>query len=129
MLTNLIHLLFYDYHYWVFLDRRVGAQDLRLKLQKKNNQQAIGGVRDLREKLSGITYSKPSVAAPAKPKAAPESSKPARKSIVAEAPVAETKKVASTVSKKKKVCLLLPFNLTKWAGSLTYLKVCFWCVG
>ncbi|KAK1426930.1 hypothetical protein QVD17_15610 [Tagetes erecta] len=83
-------------------NRRVGAQDLRLKLQKKNNHQATGGVRDLREKLSGITYSKPAVAAPAKPKAVPESSKPARKSIVAEAPVAETKKVASTVSKKKK---------------------------
>ncbi|XP_076934118.1 uncharacterized protein LOC143600253 isoform X2 [Bidens hawaiensis] len=69
-------------------NRKVGANDLRLKLQKKNN----AGVRDLREKLS----------APAKPKAVPEGSKPVRKSIVAEAPVKETKKVASTVSKKKK---------------------------
>ncbi|KAK9069033.1 hypothetical protein SSX86_013149 [Deinandra increscens subsp. villosa] len=83
-------------------NRRVGANDLRFKLQKKNNQQATVGVRDLREKLSGITYSQSVVNAPAKPKAVPESSKPARRSIAAQAPVAETKKVARTVSKKKK---------------------------
>ncbi|XP_076934114.1 uncharacterized protein LOC143600253 isoform X1 [Bidens hawaiensis] len=79
-------------------NRKVGANDLRLKLQKKNN----AGVRDLREKLSGLTYAQSAVSAPAKPKAVPEGSKPVRKSIVAEAPVKETKKVASTVSKKKK---------------------------
>lgn len=76
-----------------------------MKLQKKNNV----GVRDLREKLSGLTYAQSAVSAPAKPKAVPESSKPVRKSIVAEAPVKEIRKVASTVSKKKKVCYLLLF--------------------
>ncbi|KAI3667926.1 hypothetical protein L6452_42996 [Arctium lappa] len=91
-------------------NRRVGALDLRLKLQKKSNQQATqggrgpssGGVRDLREKLSGITYSQPAVTAQAKPKLVPESSKSTRRSVVAEAPVAETKKVANIASKKKK---------------------------
>lgn len=90
-------------------NRRVGALDLRLKLQKKSNQRAtlgakgaLTGVRDLREKLSGITYSQSTVTAPAKTKPIPESSKPARRSVVADAPVAEPKKVASTISKKKK---------------------------
>ncbi|KAI3682598.1 hypothetical protein L1987_82679 [Smallanthus sonchifolius] len=82
-------------------NRRIGALDLRLKLQKKSNQRVTSGVRDLREKLSGITYSQSASTAPAKPKAVPESSKPVRRSVIAEAP-AETKKVASTVSKKKK---------------------------
>ncbi|KVI03813.1 Usher syndrome type-1G protein [Cynara cardunculus var. scolymus] len=91
-------------------NRRVGVLDLRLKLQKKSNQQATqgargplsGGVRDLREKLSGITYSLPAVTVQAKPKSVPESSKSTRRSVVAEAPVAETKKVANIASKKKK---------------------------
>lgn len=103
-----------------FIDRRVGALDLRLKLQKKSNQRAtlgakgsLSGVRDLREKLSGITYSQPAVTVPAKPKLVAESSKPARRSIVAEVPAAETKKVASTVSKKRKVCYCLCLILMK----------------
>ncbi|KAL8213933.1 hypothetical protein R6Q57_003382 [Mikania cordata] len=99
-------------------NRRVGSQDLRLKLQKKSNQANVG-VRDLREKLSGITYSQSAVNAPAKPKAVPESSKPARRSIVAEAPAAETKKVDSTVSKKKKAetvdTFLLSLGLEKYS--------------
>lgn len=40
-----------------FQDRKVDARDLRLKLQKKSQQQSgaasFSGVRDLREKLSG----------------------------------------------------------------------------
>ncbi|XP_076886071.1 uncharacterized protein LOC143535813 [Bidens hawaiensis] len=83
-------------------NRRVGDRDLRLKLQKKSNQRVPVGVRDLREKLSGITYSQSTVAAPAKVKAAPESRKPVIRSVIAETRP-ETKKVASTVSKKKKV--------------------------
>ncbi|XP_076921777.1 uncharacterized protein LOC143583323 [Bidens hawaiensis] len=83
-------------------NRRVGDRDLRLKLQKKSNQRVTAGVRDLREKLSGIAYSQSTVTAPAKPKAIPESSKPVIRSVIAETR-SETKKVASTVSKKKKV--------------------------
>ncbi|KAI3526495.1 hypothetical protein L1887_05751 [Cichorium endivia] len=87
-------------------NRVVGALDLRLKLQKKSHQRATGGakgslsggVRDLREKLSGITYSQPAT----KPKSVPETSKPARKSVVADTNVTETKKVSTTVSKRKK---------------------------
>nr|XP_043609917.1 SEC23-interacting protein-like [Erigeron canadensis]XP_043609918.1 SEC23-interacting protein-like [Erigeron canadensis] len=83
-------------------NRRVGARDLRLKLQKKSIGSLSGGVRDLREKLSGISHSQPEVSAPAKPKPVAENSKPARRSAVAEPHVVETKKVNSTVSKKRK---------------------------
>lgn len=75
-----------------------------MKLQKKSNQQPTGGgVRDLREKLSGITYSQPQATASTKPKPVPESSRPARRSVVAETGTGGTKKVASVVFKKKKV--------------------------
>uniref|UniRef100_A0A5B7A4L2 Putative ankyrin repeat and SAM domain-containing protein 6 n=1 Tax=Davidia involucrata TaxID=16924 RepID=A0A5B7A4L2_DAVIN len=90
-------------------NHRIGAKDLRLKLQKKSVQQATqigkgslsGGVRDLREKLSGTMHSEPVNTDPPKLKPVLEGSKPARKSIVVEAPVPETKKVASLVSRKK----------------------------
>ncbi|KAI3450847.1 hypothetical protein Pfo_007512 [Paulownia fortunei] len=91
-------------------NRRVGVKDLRLKLQRKSIDQATqsvrgsvsGGARDLREKLSGTLYSRPveSKPPPVRPKPAPEVSKPPRKSVIAQAPVPETK-VASSVSKKK----------------------------
>ncbi|XP_059626214.1 uncharacterized protein LOC132269150 [Cornus florida] len=90
-------------------DRRVGPKDLRLKLQRKNLQQATqsgkgsfsGGVKDLREKLSGSMHSKPVNTNPPKPKLVLEGSKPAKKSVVVDAPVPETKGVASSVSRKK----------------------------
>ncbi|KAL4587951.1 hypothetical protein LXL04_000828 [Taraxacum kok-saghyz] len=84
-------------------NRKVGALDLRLKLQRKSNQGAkgslSGGVRDLREKLSGVTHSQPA----AKPKPAPETSKPPRRSVVADANVTDTKKGSTNASKRKKV--------------------------
>lgn len=96
---------------WAFIGQKIGAKDLRLKLQKKSIQQATqsvkgsvsGGVRDLREKLSGTVYSQTVENDPpkAKLKAAPEISKPVRRSSIAEAAAMETKKIASTVSKKK----------------------------
>ncbi|KAL3517817.1 hypothetical protein ACH5RR_020406 [Cinchona calisaya] len=90
-------------------NRRIGASDLRLKLQKKSIRQATqtvrgsipGGVRDLREKLSGTTYSQPMETDPPKPKPVSEVSRPARKSVIAEASVPEKKTVASAVTKKK----------------------------
>ncbi|MCD7466529.1 hypothetical protein HAX54_003334 [Datura stramonium] len=91
--------------------QRIGAKDLRLKLQKKSIQQATqsvkgsvsGGMRDLREKLSGTVYSQTVENDPpkAKLKVTPEISKPVRRSSIAEAPAMETNKFASTVSKKK----------------------------
>lgn len=77
-------------------NRKLGAKDLRLKLQKRS-------VRDLREKLSGTVFSDAGEADISKPKTKPalEVSKPLRKSVVAEAPTVETKKAASTASKKK----------------------------
>ncbi|KAK6145113.1 hypothetical protein DH2020_021933 [Rehmannia glutinosa] len=90
------------------IDRRVGVKDLRLKLQRKSNTQSVrgsvsGGAKDLREKLSGTLYSRPieSQPPPLRLKPAPEASKPPRISVIAEAPDRETKKIASSVSKKK----------------------------
>lgn len=88
---------------------RVGASDLRLKLQKRSIQKATQtgngsvqrGIRDLREKLSGTVYSQPVETARAKPRAVTEGTKPVRESVVVEASVPETRKVDSTVSKKK----------------------------
>ncbi|CAK9156884.1 unnamed protein product [Ilex paraguariensis] len=86
-------------------NRRVGAKDLRLKLQKKNAEQATrsvrGSVRDLREKLSGIAYSQPVSTDPPRPKPMLEGHNFVRKSVTVEAPVPETKKIASSVTKKK----------------------------
>nr|CAN78377.1 hypothetical protein VITISV_011025 [Vitis vinifera] len=84
-------------------DRKVGARDLRLKLQKKVGQQVplsgkgslSGGVRDLREKLSGTMHSQPVNNDPPKAKPAMEAGKPTRKNVAVEAPVSGTKKVAS----------------------------------
>ncbi|RVW33695.1 hypothetical protein CK203_105877 [Vitis vinifera] len=84
-------------------NRKVGARDLRLKLQKKVGQQVplsgkgslSGGVRDLREKLSGTMHSQPVNNDPPKAKPAMEAGKPTRKNVAVEAPVSGTKKVAS----------------------------------
>lgn len=91
-------------------DRVVGARDLRFKLQRKSLEQSTqsvrgsvsGGARDLREKLSGTLYSRPVESRPpaVRPKPAPEVSRPSRKSVIAQAPLPETK-VASSISKKK----------------------------
>lgn len=82
-----------------------------MKLQKKSIQQAAesvrgslsGGVRDLREKLSGPIYSKTMELDRPMPKLKPASevSKPAREIVIAEATLPEKKTVASSVSKKK----------------------------
>ncbi|KAL3716181.1 hypothetical protein ACJRO7_007876 [Eucalyptus globulus] len=88
-------------------NRRVEGRDLRLKLQKKGLQPAsqgakgtFSGVRDLREKLSGVISSQPTSNNTAKPKLAPEATKPTRRSVV-EAPMPETKKAVNPVPNKK----------------------------
>ncbi|XP_044493932.1 ankyrin repeat and SAM domain-containing protein 6-like [Mangifera indica] len=87
-------------------NRIVGVRDLRLKLQKKSVQQVsqsgkstLSGVRDLREKLSGTMNSQPLNSDPPKPKLL--AAKPARKSVAAEAPGAETIRVADPTLRKK----------------------------
>lgn len=94
-------------------NRRIGTKDLRFKLQRKSILQAIhsrsgsvSGIRDLREKLSGSTYSQPVKSDLPKPKpTANRNPKPllegSRKNIIIEAPESETKKVASSVHRKK----------------------------
>ncbi|CAK7349375.1 unnamed protein product [Dovyalis caffra] len=80
-------------------NRKIDARDLRLKLQRKSFQQASprSGVRDLREKLSGTMYSKPANVDPPRIAVA----KPARKSVVVEAPEPEIKKTANVASGKR----------------------------
>ncbi|CAH9074301.1 unnamed protein product [Cuscuta epithymum] len=86
--------------------RKLGAKDLRLKLQRRStvetsrglNKSISRGTRDLREKLSGTVAAAANIS---KTKTNSEVSKPLRKSGVAEALKLETKKVASTTSKKK----------------------------
>lgn len=80
-------------------NRKVGARDLRLKLQKKGLQPMLdrGVVRDLREKLSG---SQPLKTESSRPKPILEASKPARKSVAVATPP-ETKKPANPPPKKK----------------------------
>ncbi|XP_059431430.1 uncharacterized protein LOC132164927 [Corylus avellana] len=82
---------------------KVGARDLRFKLQKKNLQQAsqsgsLSGVRDLREKLSGAINTQPLNIDSSKPKL--EALRPARKSIVVEA-ATDVKKATNSAPRKK----------------------------
>ncbi|KDP26367.1 hypothetical protein JCGZ_17525 [Jatropha curcas] len=86
--------------------RKVSAQDLRLKLQRKSLPQAsqtvkgsVSGTRDLREKLSGTMNSQPVNADP--PKRKLETAKPARRSVAVEAPEPEIKKVANVATRQK----------------------------
>eukprot|EP00268_Persea_americana_P063026 TRINITY_DN812_c0_g1_i3.p1 TRINITY_DN812_c0_g1~~TRINITY_DN812_c0_g1_i3.p1 ORF type:complete len:213 (+),score=58.51 TRINITY_DN812_c0_g1_i3:236-874(+) len=88
---------------------RVGARDLRLKLQRKGPQQAHQsgkgsnvGVQDLREKLSGTMHPQPANSNLPKAKAVPDVAKSTRKSAPSVEPsVPDTKKVASSASRKK----------------------------
>ncbi|XP_041008784.1 ankyrin repeat and SAM domain-containing protein 6-like isoform X2 [Juglans microcarpa x Juglans regia] len=85
-------------------DHKVGARDLRLKLQRKNIQQAsqsgpLSGVRDLREKLSGLTNTQLVNTDPSKAKL--EAFRPPKKSVAVEAPATEAKKATNPASKKK----------------------------
>ncbi|OWM82895.1 ankyrin repeat and SAM domain-containing protein 6 [Punica granatum] len=86
-------------------NHKVGARDLRLKLQKKGLQSATqsgapaSNVRDLREKLSGIVSSPPANSGASKPKSASEAPRTTRKSAVVEAST-ETKS-ANPAHKKK----------------------------
>lgn len=92
-------------------NRTVGSRDLRLKLQRKASQQANQsgngshlGIRDLREKLSGVSYQqavKDDIQRPKPKTVVPQVNKPAQKGIIVENPEPETKRVASTAQRKK----------------------------
>ncbi|KAM6564891.1 hypothetical protein CsatB_024889 [Cannabis sativa] len=85
-------------------NRQIDSRDLRLKLQRKNQQASVSGrgshsgVRDLREKLSGSMHPQPVNYDPHKPSL--EAAKPTRRSVaIAVAP--ENRKVANSAAKKK----------------------------
>lgn len=73
--------LFKLMHLSLILKEAIGPRDLRLKLQKKEEKQRPG-IRDLREKLSGVVQSQLQKAEPApapiRPKPASEITKPVR---------------------------------------------------
>lgn len=112
----------YDFDFVVLAceDRRVEGRDLRLKLQKKGLQPAsqgvkgtFSGVRDLREKLSGVISSQPASNNAAKPKLAPEAPQPARRSVVVEASMPETKRVVIPApNKKQKVSFIFSCSIS-----------------
>ncbi|XP_027350487.1 ankyrin repeat and SAM domain-containing protein 6-like [Abrus precatorius] len=84
-------------------NRKVTAQDLRLKLQKKGlhpgaqtGKSSVPSVRDLREKLSGTIAPQPKIYDPPKPKVPV---KPSSKSIV-EAHAGHIKRSANPAPKK-----------------------------
>ncbi|KAG7025414.1 hypothetical protein SDJN02_11909 [Cucurbita argyrosperma subsp. argyrosperma] len=85
-------------------NRKVGARDLRLKLQKRSQQQSgnssFSGVRDLREKLSGTMKPQAVNSDPPKPKL--DVSKPTRKNDSVEARPSTTQKVVANPATRKK---------------------------
>ncbi|XP_058103262.1 uncharacterized protein LOC131246843 [Magnolia sinica] len=89
---------------------KVGARDLRLKLQRKGSLQAHQsgkgsreGVRDLREKLAGTMHTQPANTDTPKAKAVAEAAKPVKKSVLpTEAIMSDSKKVANPASSRKK---------------------------
>ncbi|TKY66151.1 SEC23-interacting protein [Spatholobus suberectus] len=86
-------------------NRKVTAQDLRLKLQKKGlhpgggqtGKSSVPGERDLRERLSGTMTPQPKNYDPPKPKVA---AKPSSKSIDVETPAVHIKRPANPTPKK-----------------------------
>lgn len=108
---------------------RVGARDLRLKLQRKGSQQASQsgkgshvGVQDLREKLSGTMHSPTENADLPKAKAVSEVGKSVKKSIPsAEASAPDTKKVAASAPRKKQKAELTVDGLLHSLGLEKYL--------
>ncbi|GAB4830237.1 hypothetical protein Ancab_019878 [Ancistrocladus abbreviatus] len=84
-----------------FSKRKLDARDLRLKLQRNQQAPQSGAVWDLREKLSGSMRSQPVNSNPPKPKAEPEASRPARKSVIVEPSAAESREVTNSTVKKK----------------------------
>ncbi|KAF7825799.1 ankyrin repeat and SAM domain-containing protein 6-like [Senna tora] len=87
-------------------NRKVTAQDLRLKLQKKglhpafqSGKSSVPVVRDLRERLSGTITPQPKKSDPLKSKV--EIVKPSSKTVSVEASASQIKRAANPASKKK----------------------------
>lgn len=86
-------------------NRKVSAQDLRLKLQRKGLQPAAQSgkssapnMRDLRERLSGTMTPQPTNADPPKSKVV----KPSSKNVGVEAPAVQIKRTADPAPKKSR---------------------------
>jgi hypothetical protein len=86
------------------LNEAIGPRDLRLKLQRKEENQKPG-VRDLREKLSGVVQLQHQKAepapAPVRPKPASEFTKPGRYDPIVGAKQAVPKPAASKETVKQ----------------------------
>ncbi|KAF6166397.1 hypothetical protein GIB67_034948 [Kingdonia uniflora] len=91
-------------------DPKLGAKDLRLHLRQKGsekvnrNRKNSLGVRDLRDRLSGIMHSQLANSNLPKPKPRPiqEVAKPARRSVPVEVPQAEVKRAVNPTPSRKK---------------------------
>jgi hypothetical protein len=109
-------------------------RDLRLKLQGRISQPGFAGtkrsgVRDLREKLSGMMHQQPSNADPPKPKPVSEVVKIMRRENAVEVPVRQSKKTLKQTSSKKvshpKVCNSHVMNFIMYMFSHLFLPSIF----
>jgi hypothetical protein len=97
-------------------------RDLRLKLQRRSSQPSFAGtkssgVRELREKLSGMMHPQPRNVDPPKPKPGSEVVKTTRPENTVEVPVRQSKKPSKQTSSKvsqPKVCTLHVMNAVKY---------------
>lgn len=99
----------------------MSSKDLRLKLQRKTVSE---GVKDLREKLSGLSNSQMDIDLPkhkVNPKNVSVTTNPTKGKVIAESPVAKTKKVANKIVKKRQQkvgsvdSFLQPLGLEKYS--------------
>ena len=95
-------------------DRKVSAQDLRLKLQRKGLQPASQSgksyapkMRDLRERLSGTMTVQPTNSDPPKSKAV----KPISKNVGVEGPAVQIKRPAEPAPKRSRKVIFLLYNI------------------
>ncbi|KAH1198741.1 Phospholipase DDHD2 [Glycine soja] len=100
----IVHFMGFDCVLMTCEDRKVTAQDLRLKLQRKGlhpggqtGKSSVHGERDLRERLSGTMTQQPKNYDPPKPKVA---AKPSSKSIHVETPAVHINRSANPTPKK-----------------------------
>lgn len=106
----IVHFMGFDCVLMTCEDRKVTAQDLRLKLQRKGlhpggqtGKSSVHGERDLRERLSGTMAPQPTNYDLPKTKVI----KPSSKSVGVEAPAVQIKRPADPAPKKSwKVSLL-----------------------
>lgn len=128
----IVHFMGFDCVLMTCEDRKVTAQDLRLKLQRKGlhpggqtGKSSVHGERDLRERLSGTMTQQPKNYDPPKPKVAARASS---KSIDVEPAVHIKRSATKKLSRKVLVvifCLLTDQDFLEWCSRDVNCSVCY----